>query len=161
MARLMGVLLIVLGALVLVTPLLAGIISIIVIGSFMAIAGVAECARAFKETSAFSRMVWVLVGIVTLICGLLVAVHPIFGLSFLTLLLAVYFFAEGIVKIGAAFKYVDSRGWFITSGILSLLLSYLIWSNWPLSGGWAIGVLVGVNFIFTGIMALAVGEALS
>ncbi|MBU1038298.1 MAG: hypothetical protein KJ994_04540, partial [Candidatus Omnitrophica bacterium] len=56
----------------------------------------------------------------------------------------------------AAFNFAAHSGRFIFSGILSFVLAYLIWSNWPLSGGWAIGVLMGINLIFTGILMLTV-----
>jgi uncharacterized membrane protein HdeD (DUF308 family) len=157
----MGIVLIVLGICVLAAPVVAGTVTVMLIGGLMAVAGLVECARALRTTAAFSRGTWLLVGIVTLLCGLLVLAHPILGLGFLTILLAVYFFADGFTKIVAAFNLAAFRAWFIISGLLSFLLAYLIWSNWPISGGWAVGVMVGINFIFTGILALAVGEELS
>ena len=161
MVTVMGIALIILGAIILATPVLAGIVSVIIIGAMMIIAGLVQCARGFHGISVMSRLTWVIIGVVTLVCGIFVIAHPIFGLGFLTLLLAIYFFVDGIVKLGASFKYTYGRGWLIASGILSMLLAYLIWINWPLSGGWAIGVLVGINFIFTGIVTLAVKDAIT
>ena len=158
MAILMGIVLIILGVCVLAAPLAAGTITVLLVGGLMALAGLVECVHAFRTTALLSRVIWLLVGFATLLCGALVMAHPILGLSFLTILLTIYFFMDGLMKIAAAFHFAAYRGWFITNGLLSFLLAYLIGSNWPLSGGWAIGVLVGINFIFTGIMALAVGE---
>lgn len=158
MAALMGILLIVLGIAVLAAPVVAGAITVILIGGIMVIAGLAECFHAIRKTNATSRLTWLLVGLVTLIFGMLVLVHPIFGLSFLTILLAIYFFSDGFTKIVAAFNFPAYRGRFIFGGILSFILAYLIWANWPLSGGWAIGVLMGVNLIFTGILMITVGD---
>ena len=159
MAMILGIALIVLGILILAAPIVAGVVSVMVVGSVMIIAGIVECVRAIKAQSAISRVTWILVGLITLICGALVIAHPLLGLGFLTLLLAVYFCADGIVKLGVAFRHPAARGWFITSGILSLILAYIIWSNWPVSGGWVIGVLIGINLVFTGILTIAVGEA--
>lgn len=161
MAIFMGIVLIVLGFCVLAAPVIAGTVTVIIVGGLMAIAGLVECVRAFRTAAAFSRVIWLLVGLITLLCGVLVMAHPILGLGFLTILLAIYFFIDGFTKIVAAFNLAAFRGWFIMSGLLSFLLAYLIWSNWPLSGGWAVGVLVGINFIFTGILAIVVGEELS
>ncbi|MFA5159052.1 MAG: DUF308 domain-containing protein [Candidatus Omnitrophota bacterium] len=158
MATLMGIVLIILGVCILAAPIVAGTVTVMIVGSLMAIAGLVECVHAFRTTALFSRVIWLLVGLATLLCGVLVMAHPILGLSFLTILLLIYFFTDGLVKITAAFYFAAYRGWFIINGFLSFLLAYLIGSNWPFSGGWAIGVLVGINFIFTGIMALAVGE---
>jgi len=158
MATVMGVVMIVLGVCILASPVAAGIVGVIMVGVFMVIAGIAQLARGLRETEVMARLTWILLGIVTLVGGALVAAHPIFGLGFLTLLLAVYFFMDGIVKVVAAFKCAVGRAWFVANGILSFILAYLIWTNWPLSGGWAIGVLVGINFIFTGVMTLALGR---
>jgi len=39
----------------------------------------------------------------------------------------------------------------VFSGIIDLLLAYLIWQGWPSSADWAIGLLVGVNMLFLGL----------
>ncbi len=158
MATLTGIALIILGLCVLVAPIAAGAVTVMLVGGLMGVAGLFECVHAFRTTVPLSRVIWLLVGIVTLLCGVLVAVHPILGLSFLTMLLVIYFLADGLVKIFAAFNFSVYRGWFIGNGIFSFLLAYLLGANWPLSGGWAVGVLMGLNLIFTGMMALAVGK---
>jgi uncharacterized membrane protein HdeD (DUF308 family) len=37
------------------------------------------------------------------------------------------------------------------SGIVDLLLAFLIWAGWPSSADWAIGLLVGINMLFFGL----------
>jgi len=152
---------IILGACILASPVFVGVVSVVAIGVLMVVAGIAQVARGLQELEAMPRLTWIALGIVTMVGGALVAIHPVFGLGFLTLLLAVYFFMDGMIKIGVAFKHAAGRAWFVANGILSFLLAYMIWTNWPLSGGWAIGVLVGVNFIFTGIMTLMVRKAIA
>jgi uncharacterized membrane protein HdeD (DUF308 family) len=161
MAIVMGIVMIVLGFCILAAPVVAGEVTVMVIGGLMAIAGLVECIRALQMVSVSSRITWLLVGLATLLCGVLVVAHPILGLGFLTILLAVYFFADGFMKLVGAFSFAAHRMWFVFSGLLSFLLAYLIWINWPFSGGWAVGILVGVNFIFTGILALAAAEAMA
>lgn len=156
MTTFMGIVLIILGICVLAAPVVAGAVTVMVVGGLMVIAGVVECFHALRTTTARLRITWLLMGLATLICGVLVMAHPILGLSFLTILLAAYFFIDGFMKIVAAFNFAAHSGRFIFSGILSFVLAYLIWSNWPLSGGWAIGVLMGINLIFTGILMLTV-----
>ncbi|MBU4376610.1 MAG: DUF308 domain-containing protein [Candidatus Omnitrophica bacterium] len=160
MATFMGIVLVILGVCVLAAPVAVGAAAVMIVGGLMAIAGLIECFHALRARTMPSRVTWLLVGLVTLICGVLVMAHPILGLGFLTILLAVYFFADGFMKIVAAFNFTAHRGRFIFGGILSFILAYLIWSNWPLSGGWAVGILVGVNLIFTGALVLAVGSEL-
>jgi uncharacterized membrane protein HdeD (DUF308 family) len=39
-------------------------------------------------------------------------------------------------------------------GIVTLILAIMIWASWPSSGIWAIGTLVGVSMLFSGISRL-------
>ncbi len=63
------------------------------------------------------------------------------------------FILEGIWKIVSSLSYRSASGWVwvLGSGVLSLLLGLLIWNQWPVSGMWAVGVLVGVDLLSTGI----------
>lgn len=148
-----GILLIIFGIVAIATPAIAGTAVVLVIGSVMLIAGIAQTISAFRVESGSSRWVPLVLGIITAAAGLVVLGHPLLGLSFLTLLLTVYFIVEGVWKIFASLSYRPASGWIalLISGILTLLLGGLIWAQWPVSGLWAVGVLVGVNLLFTGL----------
>jgi uncharacterized membrane protein HdeD (DUF308 family) len=45
--------------------------------------------------------------------------------------------------------------------VLSLILGLLIWSQWPVSGMWAVGVLVGVNLLGTGLALVTLASTLN
>jgi len=55
----------------------------------------------------------------------------------------------------ASFSYRDvapeSWGWMLASGIADLVLAAIIIAGWPVSGTWALGLLVGVNLIPSGL----------
>jgi uncharacterized membrane protein HdeD (DUF308 family) len=72
--------------------------------------------------------------------------------------MAIFFAVEGIWKIFASFRYRPASGWLalFASGIVALVLGLIIWRQWPISGLWAIGVLVGVNLVMTGISMIAI-----
>ena len=97
-----------------------------------------------------------ILGAITGLAGLAVIGHPLLGLGFLTLLLVTFFVIEGIWKIVASFSYRPGSGWIwmLLSGVLSLVLGLMIWSQWPVSGMWAVGVLVGVDLLATGLSVL-------
>ena len=78
-------------------------------------------------------------------------------MKFLTLLLIIFFLVGGICKIVASFSYRPASGWLamLSSGIITLVLAVLIWRQWPFSGLWAVGILVGVDLLTTGISMLA------
>jgi uncharacterized membrane protein HdeD (DUF308 family) len=87
--------------------------------------------------------------------------HPVLQLSFLTLAMALYFIVAGIFEAISALGVRPLRGWgwILVGGLLSVLLGGLIWTQWPLSGAWAIGVLVGIKVMFLGVTMITLGSA--
>ncbi|MBS0637496.1 MAG: DUF308 domain-containing protein, partial [Verrucomicrobia bacterium] len=94
--------------------------------------------------------------ILYLVLGILLFVYPMSGILTLTLLLAFYFFLDGVVKVYGAFqiKPLKSWGWILTSGVLSLILAALILGLWPSQASWILGMLVGINLFITGVTTL-------
>ncbi len=45
----------------------------------------------------------------------------------------------------------------IIGGVVSILLGMMMWQQYPLSGGWAIGVFLGIKLLFIGIAILTAG----
>jgi uncharacterized membrane protein HdeD (DUF308 family) len=108
-------------------------------------------------------MIWkLLVGVAYLCFGAYLIVHPILGVASLTLVLASLFLVEGILDIVLFFKMRPMHGstWVLLDGIITLLLGLMIYAQWPSSSAWAIGTLVGISMIFSGVarvmMSLAV-----
>jgi uncharacterized membrane protein HdeD (DUF308 family) len=56
-------------------------------------------------------------------------------------------------------KPAKGWGWTLFSGIVTVLLGGLIWSEWPISGVWAIGTLLGIHLIFDGWSEIALASA--
>lgn len=45
------------------------------------------------------------------------------------------------------------------NGIVTLLLGIMIWSEFPLSGAWAVGILFGVKLILSGWSLIFIGRS--
>jgi len=75
-----------------------------------------------------------------------------------TILLTAYFLVEGVVEIFMGFRLrpESNWGWVIASGVVSLLLAGLLWVNWPSSAAWAVGLLLGVALLSSGISMILV-----
>jgi uncharacterized membrane protein HdeD (DUF308 family) len=97
-----------------------------------------------------------LLGIFYVAGGLYLAFHPQISLISLTLVLAIILFAEGLMQILAYFSLRTLPGsrWILIDGIITLLLGFLIGLSWPSGSAWAIGTLVGVNFLLSGLTRL-------
>ena len=158
----LGIALIALGAAAMVTPVVAGSAVVTVIGFILLIAGVVAIARQWQAEASKERAMGLTLGIITALAGIAVIGHPLFGLGILTLLLAGYFVAEGVWKIVVSFRFKPAAGWtwLLASGALSLVLGLLIWRQWPVSGIWAVGVLVGVNLLGTGLALVTLASTL-
>ena len=156
-----GGLLIVLGVLALGAPLFTGRVIEIWVGANILIAGLCQIVAALKTRGWQHGLPGFLVGSIGLIGGSILLVHPMLGLAIFTLILAIYFLVEGLGKIILALqvKPIPGWGWMLFSGAITLLLGLMIWRQWPLSGAWAIGTLVGINIIFTGWTLVSLGLA--
>ena len=55
--------------------------------------------------------------------------------------------------------HTQGWGWTAFDGVVGILLAILIWRQWPVSGVWAIGILVGIRLIFGGWGLFALGSA--
>ena len=159
-----GVLTLILGILAIAAPLLSGIAVSTMIGILVFIAGVSQLIWAFGASSFGKGVLTFLFGGISIVAGVLFVARPLLGLATITFLLVFYFVADGISNIISAFTVRPAAGWgfMVFGGIVSLLLGFLIWRQWPLSGAWAVGVLVGIRLIFSGwgmIMLGAMGRA--
>lgn len=160
-----GALLIVFGMVAVGMPLLAAVAVNALVAWLIVLAGIVHLMLAFRVHGAGS-MIWkVLVGIAYLCFGAYLIVHPLLGVASLTLVLASLFLIEGILNIVLYVKMrpIHGSSWMLIDGIITLLLGLMIYLQWPSSSAWAIGTLVGVSMIFSGVarvmMSLAVRKA--
>lgn len=157
----LGVVLLIFGILAIASPFVAGLSIAITIGILLIMGGIGQLVFAFNASS-FGKGIWVFIlGALTVFIGIAMVGQPDAALATLTLFLAAYFIVEGIFEIIWAFqiKPVKNWGWNLFSGIISLLLGIMIWRQYPLSGAWAIGTLVGIKLIFSGWTMIAFGGA--
>jgi uncharacterized membrane protein HdeD (DUF308 family) len=148
-----GVLLIVFGMLAVGSPFLAAVAVSVVLAWLIILAGVVHLILAFQAHRAGSLIWKLLVGLAYLLFGGYLIMHPVLGVTSLTLVLASLFLVEGILNIVMFFKMRSVRGssWVLVDGIITLLLGLMIYLQWPSSSVWAIGTLVGVSMIISGV----------
>jgi uncharacterized membrane protein HdeD (DUF308 family) len=161
----LGILLVVLGLLLIAAPVVGTLAVAVLIGWFLIIGGIAQIVHAFMEQRWSGFLLELLSGILYGAVGLLLLVYPLAGVEALTLLLAAFLAVEGIFRIAMALRVrpVQGWGWLLFGGVVTLVLAILIWMQWPSSALWVIGLLVGVNLLFTGwslcMVALAARSA--
>lgn len=156
-----GVSLICLGVLALAAPLLAAVAVNALIGWLIIFAGVVHLVVAFHSREAGSVIWRLLVGLAYVAFGGYVIARPALGVVSLTLLLASLFLVEGIFDIIQFFRAPSAlrSTWFLLDGVVTLFLGLMIYMQWPSSSAWAIGTLVGVSLIFSGVTRVMVSLA--
>jgi uncharacterized membrane protein HdeD (DUF308 family) len=95
----------------------------------------------------------VLLGLLYIGTGILLFAYPLNGILTLTLLLGSFFLTEGVFESVLAFKLRPQKnwGWVLGNGIITLILGLLVWFEYPQDAPWAIGTLVGISVLSTGV----------
>jgi uncharacterized membrane protein HdeD (DUF308 family) len=157
----LGAALIVLGMIALSSFVIAGLAAAVAIGFLILLGGLIESVGAFWTRAWSGFFLHMLSGVLSIVVGILFLRWPVSALAALTLLLACYLLVGGIFKIVAALSFRFAIwGWPLASGIIDVLLGFLIWIEWPGSALWVIGMFVGINLIFRGANWIAIGLAL-
>ena len=162
-----GVLLIVLGIMAIGAPFLAAVAVSVVVAWLIIFAGIVHLALAFHAHGAGSVIWKVLVGVAYLVFGGYMILHPVLSVASLTLVLATLFLIEGVLDLVlyAKMRPLHGSSWVLIDGIVTLLLGLMIYMQWPSSSAWAIGILVGVSLMISGVtrigMTLAVRRVLT
>ncbi len=158
---LLGIVMLILGVSALSAPLWTGVAAALLVGCLVLAAGISQCFFALQAGSFGQRLLGLLAGILTALCGVVMIAHPLLNLGFLTLALAWYFAIAGVFEMVQALRLRPLEGWnwVLGGGVLSLLLGLMIWKQWPLSGEWAVGFLVGSKVLFLGATMIALGRA--
>ncbi len=158
-----GIILLLLGAGALLLPAVASIAVAIVLGWLFVIGGVVGLA-----TSVMGRRApgfgWALVSsIVTIAAGIFLIGWPLKGIVSITLVLAAYLAADGVISI---FFAIDHRrqmtqrwGWLLFNGLLDLVMAAIIVLVLPGAAFWVLGILIGVDFVFAGASLIAIALA--
>jgi uncharacterized membrane protein HdeD (DUF308 family) len=157
----LSVLMIASGALAMLSPALAGVAVTVLFGWLLILSGLLHVAYAWRAGRA-GAIVWeILLGVLYGGIGVYMLAHPLVGLESLTLALAFYLVLEGVLEFVLSFQLrpLPGSGWLLFDGIVTLILAAMIGSAWPISSVWAIGTLVGVSMVSSGITRLMISIA--
>lgn len=156
-----GIVLLVLGVLLLASPIAAGALIIKLVAAVLVLTGLAQLYQASRVPAGTGRIVALSLGVLVAGLGVMVWVNPEIGSGFLLALLMMFFVVNGLWQLTTAWRFRGVRGWFwlLLCGLVSLVFVYLLWSEWPLAGAWVIGVFIGINLLLTGIALVVLALA--
>jgi uncharacterized membrane protein HdeD (DUF308 family) len=147
----LGTGLIAIGSLAVLFSSLSSLIELIYFGMFLCVLGIFEGVHALKIRPWNNLFLHEFMGIVYIAGGLLIAADPISDESIVTLLHAFFFITCGILRIIFSFeKETQHKKWLFFNGLITCIIGLLIAFEWPESGLWVIGALIGIDAIMTG-----------
>ncbi len=143
-------------------PLQATITADYLAAFFFILLGVAQIIQAFSIRE-WGGFLWTIaVGLLTLLVGAVLIGNPVAGAASLTVLVGILMFLLGGAKIAysVSLRPVSGWVWILVSGILSVILGIIIFTNFPWAAVTVLGLFLGVELTFNGVMLLMTGWAL-
>jgi uncharacterized membrane protein HdeD (DUF308 family) len=112
--------------------------------------------RIVRAPDMHNRLISVMSILLYLFLGFMFLFYPVSGVETLTLILGIFFIFDSIFKFytSAHLKGIPGWHWVLCSGIVSIVLAVLILASWPTNTPWVLGVVLGVNFLVTGLATL-------
>jgi uncharacterized membrane protein HdeD (DUF308 family) len=157
-----GVLSLLGGVVAIVLPAVASVAAAIFVGWLLVFASALQVVDAFSTRDGRRIALRLLMAALSFAAGLYLLVAPLDGAYTLTVVLSMWFLAVGVARIaiGIADHSVPGAGMLVLDGVLSLVLGLLIALQLPESATWAIGLLVGIDLLFTGMLLLSFARSL-
>jgi uncharacterized membrane protein HdeD (DUF308 family) len=158
----LGVVYIIAGIIALGSVVLATVATVFVVGIMMVIAGVAEVINAFQIKTWGRFLLWLLLGALYIVAGLITFENPLLAAAILTLFLGIALIASGIMRIVLAFSMqaVMPWIWVLLSGVITLLLGLVIVAHWPVSSLYILGLFLGIDLVLAGASWIGIGLGL-
>ncbi len=146
-----GIGLVILGMLAIAYSFTATIFSVVYFGIVLILLGIFEATQAFNLNKWSNSFLHIFLSILYIAGGSYMIYNPIVNAVTITLILAIFFVISGIIKmIFALLNHIVHRVWLFINGALTTALGVMIWYQWPVSGLWVLGLLVGIDILFTG-----------
>lgn len=158
-----GIVLVVLGLAAMIVPPIASIAVTVMLGWMFFIAGIAALLMTFWARQA-PGFIWSLISaILGIAAGIILLTRPAESTLTLTVVVGIYFLAEGVATIMYALQHrkeLSQRwSWMAFSGLMDIAIAFFIISGLPGSAAWAIGILVGINLLIGGSSLIALALA--
>jgi uncharacterized membrane protein HdeD (DUF308 family) len=155
----LGAAFLVIGIAALVYPMISTLVVALFVGWILIFSGAATVFAAFHIREAGPFFGALLVGLLSLAAGVFIIARPETGELGITLALGAIFVVQGAYELTLAFELRHTRAFaaMLISGLASVLLAVVILAGWPGTSTITLGILIGVNFITSGLAYLLLG----
>jgi uncharacterized membrane protein HdeD (DUF308 family) len=158
----MGIALAILGCIGLYMTGMVTLVSMLYIGIMLLAGGVLMLIDAFKAEGWKAKIWAILLSIIYVISGAVMIINPTASAVWFTLFIAAFLLVSGITRIIIGIqvrKEVNSWGWTVFGGIVSIILAVMIFNQWPISGLWVVGMFVAIEMLLQGTSMISIAMA--
>jgi len=157
-----GVVMVLLGTAAIALPRLMTLGIMVLLGWLLIIGGGFQIASSVRMRGTPGWALALLTGSVKLGLGLIFLLRPHAGAASLTLFLGLWILLDGVLRLvlAARRRAAASPTWGVFAGMAGILLGVLVLAQWPGSGAFVIGLIVGISLLFDGWAAVMLGMAL-
>ena len=148
-----GIISIVGGIFALFNPLSATFAAEQLAGFLFLLVGILQFVALFTVGSTSAKVFAAIGGVVGVLLGFELLTEPLQGILTLTMVVAILFMVTGIVRTVVAFAIKGTRAFIpvLFSGIISIILAIMIFSGYPQSSTYILGVLLAIELISNGL----------
>jgi uncharacterized membrane protein HdeD (DUF308 family) len=157
-----GVVFVVLGIVALASIVTATIISVYFVAIAMIIAGATEIVMGVQSRFWSGFFWWIILGIIYTATGIIALFDPLLVAGVLTFWLSVSLIFTGVARIILAFQMREGSAWtwVVLSGLVTMTLGFAIFSQWPFSSLYILGVFLSADLLFAGVSWVYLGNFL-
>lgn len=149
----LGIVMAVVGIVAIVFPVISTLATALFVGWMLLLAGIFLLIGSFTIHGTGPFFGALPISLLTLVAGVFLLFHPVVGALALTMVLGVVFLVQGAFELTLAFEMRPHRAWLwmLLSGMASVLLALVIAFGLPAISLIALGILLGINFLTTGL----------
>lgn len=141
------------GIFALFNPLSASLAAEQIAGWLFLLVGILQFVALFRTPHLGAKLYAALVGVIGILVGIELLGKPFDGVIALTLVIGILFLATGVVKAVVALQLRHAQIFLpiLISALLSLILAAMIFTDFPKSATYILGILLAVELISNGI----------
>lgn len=145
------------GVLALLNPFAGSLAAVALAGWAFLILGLLQIIAVFTAHGAGSKIWFGLLGLVSTYLGISLFSNPLAGVLTLALAVALLLIISGVTRLIASFEFRGTTAFWLLllSSAISILLGCMILSDYPMSAMSILGILLGVELIFSGISLIS------
>ena len=157
-----GLAMVLLGIAAIVFPIVSTLAATFLVGWTFLFAGVLMLVGSLSIHGTGPFFGALLISLLSTAAGAFLLFNPFAGELALTVLVAILFMIQGAAELVFAYEMRPHPGWvwMLISGLASIVLSVVIAAGFPATSLFALGLLLGINFVTTGLGYLFVSSAM-